>query len=287
MSPAVVSTRSVARLSPVLRSILPHPLAPPRPISTSRKSVVLIIDTVEGQLVAKSASPEGLRCDRWVYDTLLPAIDLVGPSVRGWVETPLEAWLVMDYQPGRRPAVGDQADISRVSVWAARLHSRSRGTTLFPPDCLPRPVPEARMAALELALRRQPEVTNEALEACGEVERALPLVREAAALPECITHADLSDWNLLLTSSDVIALDWERVSYRSPSIDLAICDVGAYIDELHRLGEFADPVSLMRAHLAGIVLTTLAHDLVRKSARVQLRYLRRITTAVRALQACS
>lgn len=271
---------------------LVHPLLPGgvsaiQQLPTKSKSTVLRIETGAGALVAKSGAPAGLRCERAVYESVLPTLGIPGPTIRGWAETNDEAWLVVDFIPGSRPVLSDPADLRRVSEWAARLHlaARTGGHPSLPPP-LGRPSAESRIDALRASTARRSSGGGVEEDALTEIESALPLVAAAsAAVPETLTHGDLSDWNLIMTPDGVVAVDWDQACRRSPSIDLALLDIRAYRAGLTRLGECADPDLLERAHLAGIVLASLAHDLGRKPLKAQQRYIARMISAVRALRA--
>lgn len=273
-------------LSPLLRSVLPRRLGIVHTLSTKSKSVVLRVDTPGGALVAKGAPPSGLLCDKWIYGTLLPIIGLPGPALRGWVEESGEAWLVIDFIEGRRPVLWEADDAVGVSKWLARMHCQSRRAGLVPPPGPWRPSAESQLAAFAASLADTCSTGSAELDACSEVQAGLPLVWGAAAeLPECVVHGDLSDWNLLLTDDAVIALDWERVAWRTSIEDLAVCNVAAYGGELSRLGVDVEPTSLIRGQNAGIVLACLSHDLPHKPAKTQRHYLRRMLTAISTLRA--
>ena len=169
------------QLSPLVRSVLPRRLGMVQPLSTTNKSIVLKVDTPDGALVAKSAPPSGLLCCKWAYETLLPAIGLPGPALRGWVEKSGEAWLVIDFLAGRRPVLWEAVDAVRVSTWLARMHYQSRRAGLVPPPCPSRPSAESRLAALAAALEDQCSTESAELEACSEIQAGLPLVWEVAA----------------------------------------------------------------------------------------------------------
>jgi aminoglycoside phosphotransferase (APT) family kinase protein len=288
MTPPPALAGAGVGLSPLLRSVLPEPRRV-RQIATKAKSVVLVIESRREVLIAKKGTAAGLRCERDVYQTTLPTLGIPAPTVRGWIDSPEETWLVIDHLEGRPPVLRDPADLYQVSTWVAQLHHASR--TIAYPDPAPalgRPTPEERLGALRTSITSRDGADSDsgwALNACAEVERALPLVREAATLlPTCLVHGDLSDLNIVITQDAAVVIDWDQAARRSPAIDLALVDVGSYCAELGRLGDHGQGRHVSRAQPAGTVLANLSHDLARKPFKTQLKYLYRMVRAVRALR---
>jgi hypothetical protein len=276
-------------LPPLLRSVLPRGARLVRRVPTKEKSTVLIVDCGGRALVAKKGTAAGLRCERDVYQRVLPTLGIRAPAVRAWADSLDETWLVIDYVEGRPPMLDDPADLRRVSTWVAQLHGASRAIGYpDPAPALGRPIPEERLAELRARIAggdgADPD-TGWALHACTEIERALPLIRqEATLLPECLGHGDLSDLNILLSRDAVVVVDWDQAARRSPAMDLSLVDVDSYCAQLCLLGHQGDARLVSQVQHAGIVLACLAHDLGRKPFKTQLDYLGRVVRAVRAVR---
>lgn len=281
--------RSQEAMPEDLRALAPRGAVVLRRLATKRKSTVLVLGSDAGPLLAKRAATSGLRCERDVYDSVLPSLGLRGPRVRGWSESTGVAWLLLDYVEGHEADPWRGPDKDRISRWAARLHSRSRRVRFRPPaPPRGRPDPLDRLRELRAVIQTDTDRSDRqwALDACDEVAASWSRVQRAERrLEPAFTHADLGAPNMLIEqgSSDVVVVDWEQAAWTRPTLDLAVVDVDVYCRTLVQEGEQADPETLRQGCFAGGVLASLAHDVPTKRAKVQRRYLNRMLRGVRTL----
>jgi hypothetical protein len=247
-----------------------------------RKSTLLVVANEKRSVIAKTADPDTLEREWFVYGSLLPQLGLPGPSVIEWCEIDGERWLVVDLIDGRPADLSSVNDKRSVAELLARLHARSRAVGDLPSPLPGRLTPSERLGLIQAAApecHEGPDQVAWVLGACNRLRSLLPSIIEVAhSIPAVYCHGDVAGQNLLIVGSEAVAVDWERSGVTSPAADIAYIDLDAYHTALgHELGvEAPNREALGPVARAGKILSDLDHRLEAKRPKRQRRYLERM-----------
>jgi aminoglycoside phosphotransferase (APT) family kinase protein len=179
------------------------------------------------------------------------------------------------------PAFGSPESRSLIAEWAAALHMSGASV---PAASLPEAGPQR--FALRLADASARLVTRLETEALADkdravLERSLEQCRRLSSMwsdierlcrryPRTLVHGDLVEENLRFRSTprgpELVALDWEKVGWGVPAVDLVRVDPDLYWSRAHRWlgGTKAEFEQLVRV---GLVFRVFAHRWTQKSIR--------------------
>jgi aminoglycoside phosphotransferase (APT) family kinase protein len=209
------------------------------------------------------------------------------------------AWLVLEDAGDHEPSMESPRSRARLTEWATSLHVRSASLAH---ESIPDGGPEHFRRRLDVAMaclasrletehdRGDREILERCLERCEQLVELWPsFERVCAHFPSTVVHGDLVEENLRLrTGPDgpaLVALDWEKVGWGVPAVDLVRVDPELYWSKAHGwLGGTRDEFE--RLLLVGRIFRVLVHRWTEKSIdkaeRAEVRLGRLIAAAAEA-----
>jgi thiamine kinase-like enzyme len=272
-----VSTSAVARWCSL------HPsLAPPEGAEvlrhTKRAAAVRLRAAAHdgGTVVALRRPRREADAERIAHELVLPALDLPVLSYFGCARDGEFAWVFVEDAGGEAYRPEEPRHRALVAHWLAELHGAGQRADLA--AVLPlrdvayyrEQLDEAREAVRSIV----PTVTRAArrfLPVLDAIELRLAAVAAAwpdverlcRRAPRTVHHGDISGENIRLRHTedgvDVIAMDWERIGFGLPVIDLSHfmerpVDLQLYREAARPLWDAVDPGDLERLAVVGRVL---------------------------------
>jgi aminoglycoside phosphotransferase (APT) family kinase protein len=190
-------------------------------------------------------------------------------------------WLALEDAGDTEPSIGSADDRMLLTEWAVNLHmgGASVGAASLP-DAGPRRFAERlRTATAHLEARLGTEalddderdVIERCIERCRQLSRVWPQIeRVCSRFPRTLVHGDLVEENLRVRATprgpELVALDWEKVGWGVPAVDLVRVDPELYWTTAKRwLG--GTRAEFDRLVLVGRIFRVLVHRWAEKSIR--------------------
>lgn len=227
-------------------------------------------------VIAKRDRRTSLEVERFVYQDILPAVEVPAPRCHGLLpdEHPDLAWLFLEDVHGIRYLKTDPEHRALAAATLGTVHASTSQLDLG--GRLPPVRPDRYLEFLRLCRARLQEgLGNTALTPeDGEVVASIlglldPLesgwdrIEEfCAEIPSCLVHGDFYGKNALVRSRaegrDLLLLDWEFAGWGTPAEDVAWLDEDEYLRRVAPVWRQVDGATIARMAAVGAAFKSLA-----------------------------